>query len=84
LDEVRRKLLYDNVQDRNIPNQLFTAIIKTYENKAMNVKLGATLTQQININKGVRQGCQISPNLFNIHINQINTQGVSAGIVNVL
>jgi len=71
LDEVRRKLLYDKVLYRT--ETLLTAIIKTYENNEINVKLGATLTQQININKGVRQGCQISPNCYSAYDTHIAT-----------
>jgi hypothetical protein len=59
------------VQERNIPNQLLTAIIKTYDNNETNMKLDATLTEPINVNKGVKQGCQLSPSLFNVHINQV-------------
>jgi hypothetical protein len=71
LDEVTEKLLFGIVQDRNIPDQLLTAVIKIYENNEINMKLDATLTQPVKINKGFRKGRQISPTLFNIHINQI-------------
>jgi len=49
-DRVRKPLLYDILQERNIPNLLPTGIIKIYENKEVKINLYATLTQLIKIN----------------------------------
>jgi len=46
-------MLFDVLQERNIPNLLYTGIIKIYENKEIKINLYATLTQQIKINTGI-------------------------------
>ena len=70
-DEVRRPLLFNILQNKDIPNPLFAAIKRMYENNKIKVKLNTKLTQSISINKGVRQGCPLSPTLFNIYLNEI-------------
>jgi len=53
--------------ERNIPNISLTTIIKILEDK-MKIKLDATLTWLIKINKKVRQGQPLSPTLMHIQI----------------
>lgn len=70
-DEVRRPLLFNILKNKHVPNPLFAAITRIYENNDIKVKLDSKLTKPISINKGVRQGCPLSPTLFNIYINEI-------------
>ena len=47
------------------------------------VRVDGQLSESFNIKKGVRQGCPLSPNLFNLFINDIfnncNKYGISFG-----
>jgi len=57
-----------------ISNPLLTAVIKIYEKNVIKMKLDATFTQPITINKGFLKGCPLSPVLFNLYINHIITK----------
>jgi len=54
-----------------IKNRLLITIKCIYRNTKFRIKFNYGISEPIHINKGVRQGCGLSPILFNIHINQI-------------
>ena len=45
------------------------AIKCIYRNTKIRIKFNDVISEPIHINKGVRQGCGLSPVLFNIYIN---------------
>jgi len=55
----------------SIPNYLLNTIKCIYRNTKIRIKFNDGITEPIHINKGVRQGCCLSPVLFNIYINKI-------------
>ena len=59
------------MMDNKIPNYLINAIKCIYRNTKITIKFNDGISEPIHINKGVRQGCGLSPVLFNIHINKI-------------
>ena len=66
--EILRKILTDN----GIPTNITAAIQSLYKNTKICVKLpNHKLCKILNINKGVRQGCGLSPTPFNLYINQL-------------
>jgi hypothetical protein len=67
-DQVSRLKLFNILQNRNITDPLFTAILKIYEHNEIRIKLNSKLSKSLAINRGVRQGCPLSPTLFNIYI----------------
>lgn len=70
-DKVRRDLLFDILQDKNIPNLLLQNIIEIYTDSKISVKINNCISERKLVNNGVRQGCPLSPTLFNIYINEI-------------
>ncbi|KAJ4427887.1 hypothetical protein ANN_23895 [Periplaneta americana] len=70
-DKVRRDLLFDILQDKNIPNLLFQNIIEIYTDSKISVKINNCISERKLVNNGVRQGCPLSTTLFNIYINEI-------------
>lgn len=75
-DNVCRNKLWIIMKQKGIPQHLISAIKSLYvENK---IRIGITSMKRKNItttiNKGVRQGCPLSPSLFNIYIDEIVTK----------
>jgi len=59
------------MMDNKIPNYSLNTIKCIYSNTKIRIKFNDGITEPIHINKGVRQGCGLSPVLFTIHINKI-------------
>jgi len=57
--------------DNKIPNYLLNTIKYIYKNGKFRIKFNDSISEPIYINKRVRQGCGLSPVLFNIYINKI-------------
>ena len=59
------------MMDNKIPNYLLNTIKGIYRNTKVRIKFNDDISESIHINKGVRQGCGLSPVLFNIYIHKI-------------
>jgi hypothetical protein len=61
-------MLWDDIMEkRGYPRHLTMATRSLYDKTSVILDLGYERTSQIKTNKGVRQGCSISPTLFNIY-----------------
>ena len=69
-DNANRDKLWE-MMDNKIPNYLLNSIKCIYRNTKIRIKFNDGISEPICINKGVRQGCGLSPVLFNIYINKI-------------
>ena len=69
-DNVNRDKLWE-MMDNKIPDYLLNTIKCIYRNTKIRIKFNDGISEPIHINKGVRQGCGLSPILFNIYINKI-------------
>jgi len=68
-DNVSRGKLWEMMENK-IPNYLLNTIKYIYRNTKVRIKFNdGIFSEPIYINKGVRQGCGLSPVLFNIYIN---------------
>lgn len=70
-DRVNRSLLWTIMKDGGYPQHLINTIKSLYCNSKIIINTGRNKTQEIFINRGVRQGCTLSPTLFNIYINDL-------------
>src|SRR5215469_12076503 len=69
-DNVNRDKLWEMMENK-IPNYLLNTIKCIYINTKVRIKFNDGISEPISTNKGVRQGCGLSPTLFNIYINKI-------------
>ena len=70
-DNVSRGKLWE-IMDNKIPNYLLNTIKSIYRNTKVRIKFNdGIFSEPIYTKKEVRQGCGLSPVLFNIYINKI-------------
>jgi len=73
------EMAYDNVNrdklwvmmNNKIPNYLLNTLKCIYRNTKVRIKFNDGISEPIHINKGVRQGCGLSPISFNTYFNKI-------------
>jgi hypothetical protein len=73
-DDVKRQILFNILKSRHIPDTLLKAIVDIYAQTKILIKFNNTLSEPIDINKAVGQGCPLSPTLFNIYLDEIITK----------
>lgn len=69
-DSVPRQLLWTAMRNMNIHHKWINIVRKMYSNTKAKIKIQNKLTEEIRLNKGLKQGCSLSPVLFNIYIDQ--------------
>ena len=67
-DSVWRQGLYYKLLKHDIRGYFFNIIEDMYENYQFSLTLGEGVTDKIDTNTGVKQGCVISPTLFNFYL----------------
>lgn len=55
----------------NIPEEIGRPIFDSYDNAFTKVRIGGNESERVNINKGVKQGCPLSPLIFNFCMNPL-------------
>jgi hypothetical protein len=68
-DNVNRDKLWE-IMENKVPNYLLNKIKSIYRNTKVRIKFNEDLSEPIPTNKGIRQGCGLSPILFYIYINK--------------
>jgi hypothetical protein len=67
------QILFYILQSRNIPGALLKAIVDMHTQNKTSIKFNSKLSKLAKINRGVRQGCPVSPTQFNIYLDEIIT-----------
>ena len=87
-DRVKHTKMIECLQEIGIDDKDLQIITKLYWEQTAVVRTGSRVTSEFKIKKGVRQGCILSPSLFNLYTEQIfreveDMQGVMVGGVNI-
>jgi hypothetical protein len=65
--------LFKILQSKNIANLLLKSVIEIYSRNKIKLKISHQLSEEHTVNHRVRQGCPLTPTLFNILMNEIIT-----------
>lgn len=83
-DNVKHEKLMSILQRLNIDHQDIQIIANLYWRQTARVRYDNNMTDEINIQKGVRQGCILSPMLFNIYSECIFQEALEDETVGVI
>ena len=75
-DRVNWEILMDVLKQAGVEWKERRLIRNLYMNQRVRVRLGEEVTGKSELGKGVRQGCCLSPTLFNIYLEEIVKQGL--------
>ncbi len=67
-DNISRDILFKKLKTYGITGNFYNVLKNMYCNDSIKIKLGEHLSEKIYPNQGVRQGCVLSPLLFNIYL----------------
>lgn len=70
-DSVPHGPLFACLSDLGLPRLLISTIQRLYSDNVVSVQLGAITTGPIHVNKGLRQGCPLSPLLYILYASRI-------------
>ena len=70
-DTVSHKSIEKGLRRKGIPSQVIKTILDMYGKATTTITVGGKSTRKLKINAGVKQGCPLSPLLFNLIIDEL-------------
>jgi len=70
-DTVNRKQLWQFLNRRGTSYNLIEVFKSLYKNTGVQIDTGRKILEKIYISQGVRQGCNLSPAIFNIYVDDL-------------
>ncbi len=78
-DCIDRNILWKKLSNSGINGRILNAVKSLYSNVSSSVRLNGRLTDWFDVTSGLRQGCSLSPLLFNLFINDLALQVSALG-----
>jgi len=81
-DSIDRSILWSRLEDIGIRGRMLKALTSIYKNVSCCVRVNGWKTDWFSVNCGVKQGCLLSPLLFNLFINDLalTLKGLGVGV----
>ena len=81
-DMVSHQSIKKGPRRKEIPEQVIRTIIEMYSKATTTISVGGKTTRRVKINAGMKQGCQLSPLLFNLIIDELieDLKGTRIGV----
>ena len=70
-DSISRKLMLQKLYKLGIRGNIYKVIENMYKNDETCIKIGDKITHFFDVNRGVKQGCILSPNIFNTFLSDL-------------
>ena len=70
-DSIPRSILFEKLLTHNINGKFYDCLTNLYRDDQYCVKIGDRITENFTANQGVKQGCILSPLLFNIFLSDL-------------
>ncbi len=70
-DKIPREILLRKLNKLGINGNIFNVLSNMYQGDCSCVKICNKRTEYFDVNRGLKQGCALSPNLFNIFISDL-------------
>ena len=70
-DSIHRPSMWNILREYNIPKKLISLIKACYTNSKCSVRVGTKKTNYFDVESGLRQGCMLSPILFNLVLEKV-------------
>jgi len=73
-DNVNRQKLWNVLEEYGVRGRLLRAVEALYEDGKASVRVGGRESEWFGVHKGVRQGCTLSPWLFNVFVDKVTRE----------
>ena len=73
-DNVNRQKLWNVLEEYGVRGRLLRAVEALYEDGKASVQVGGRESEWFGVHKGVRQGCTLSPWLFNVFVDKVTRE----------
>ena len=75
-DRVPHEALLAKLRYYGVTGRTYSFIETLYSRSVMQIRVGESLSEPVELKRGLRQGCPTSPILFSIYINDILPEGI--------